>query len=98
MDIDSLFDKHGLLLLTGKSINIQGQEGYAMLSVQVVSGTVSVTGAAGLTIGGEACGAVSLSSGNVFTFGTGVSSIDDLTIDATSGSAIVVGVKVANPI
>jgi hypothetical protein len=97
MTPNDLFDKHALLTLTSKSINIQGEEGYALISMQVISGTVTVTGATGLTMGGELCGPVSFTAGMAFTFGTGESTVDDLTIDATSGSAIIAGVKVKNP-
>lgn len=96
MNANDLYDKHGLLLLTGKSINIQGQDGYSLVSMQVISGTVVVTGADGFVMGGEACGAVSFSAGMSFTFGTGVSTVDDLTIDASAGSVLLVGVKTKN--
>jgi hypothetical protein len=98
MNIDSFFDKHGLLLLSSDVVNIQGQEGYAQVTIQVITGTILITGATGYTIDGRACGTVTFTKGMAFTFGTGLSAVDDLTIDASSGSVLIVGVKVINPI
>ena len=96
MPVNTYFDKHGLLTLTSKSITIQGEEGWAQLALIVLSGTVIVTGQAGATMGGEACGATTLPSGTSITFGTGLSAVDDLIIDASAGSVLLIGVKLKN--
>lgn len=97
MPVNNLFDKHGFLLLSSKSITIQGEQGWAQLALTVISGTVIVTGATGLAMGTEVCGATTLPVGTAITLGTGISAVDDLTIDASAGVVLLVGVTIKNP-
>jgi len=96
MSLNEYFDKTINVTLNGNSINIQGEEGYAQVSIHIVSGTIVVTGAAGLIIGGLPGESVNYTTGMDITFGSGISAVDDLTIDATAGVAVVVGVQTKN--
>jgi hypothetical protein len=97
MVVNDLFDKTINITLSNASINIQGEEGYAQVSIHIVSGNIVITGAAGLTIGGVAGQSVTYTTGMDITFGSGISAVDDLTIDASAGVVVIVGVKVRNP-
>ena len=97
MSAEIYFDKHGLYQLSGASINIQGIQGWAMVSIQIVSGSVTITGVVDI-IGDKVTGAITFASGSPpITFGSGISAVDDLTIDATSGVVNIIAVKVKNP-
>jgi hypothetical protein len=96
MDVETLFDKHGLVTLNAESINIQGVQGWAMISMDVLSGTVIVTGIVDY-MGTKVTGSVTFPAGKSMTFGSGISAVDDLTIDASSGVCALIGVKVKNP-
>ncbi|MDD4970762.1 MAG: hypothetical protein PHT07_15150 [Paludibacter sp.] len=97
MAVDQYFDKTINITLSGSSINIQGEQGWAQVSIHIVSGTIAVTGATGMTIGGVPGETVNYTEGMDITFGSGISAVDDLTIDATAGVVVIVGVSVRNP-
>jgi hypothetical protein len=97
MPLEPYFDKTINITLSGDAITIQGEEGYSQISMHIVSGTIAVTGDTGITIGGKLGQTVNYAVGMDCTFGTGISSVDNLTIDAAAGVAVIIGVKTRNP-
>lgn len=96
------YDIHAFLTITGSdAITINGTEGWTYMSLQVTSGSTAsavITSNSGATIGGKTQNGASIPPGGGTTVGSGIHSIDGVTITAPSGCTVIIQVVKYQPI